>query len=239
MTNPHPDEGYATAGGDPTRASTDGGAPESELDALVADLHAEAERDRPPEATPDIGIIMGSDSDLAVMAGSESGRPGAYDALTTLGFEEQTDNDSPPESRFTFETYVVSAHRTPELMYAYAETAEDRGLDVVIAGAGGKSADLPNMTASIAYPLPVIGVPVQEKSVPSVIGMPQGAPLVAVDAGKSFNAALSAAQLLARQHDQLRERLLEYHEDLVEDVAVTSRQLHDLGTEGFRRHRGD
>ena len=218
----------------------DGGAtPERELDALVAALRAEAERDRPPEGTPEIGIVMGSDSDLDVMAGSETGRPGAYDALTTLGFGEQTGDGDPPESRFTFETYVVSAHRTPDLMYAYAETAEQRGLDVIIAGAGGKSADLPNMTASIAYPLPVIGVPVQEKSVPSVIGMPQGAPLVAVDAGKSFNAALSAVQMLARQHDELRERLVAYHEDLVADVAVTSRELHDLGTEEFRRRRED
>ena len=215
----------------------DGGTtPERELDALVAALRAEADRDRPPEATPEIGIVMGSDSDLDVMAGSEAGRPGAYDALTTLGFEEQTGED-PPESRFTFETYVVSAHRTPELLYAYAETAEARGLDVIIAGAGGKSADLPNMTASIAYPLPVIGVPVQEKSVPSVIGMPQGAPLVAVDAGKSFNAALSAVQILARQHDELRERLVAYHEDLKNGVAVTSRALHEMGTEGFRRQR--
>jgi 5-(carboxyamino)imidazole ribonucleotide mutase len=236
MTDASPDESTADEHRDGT---SDGGTPERELDALVADLRAEAERDRPPEDTPDIGIIMGSDSDLDVMAGSETGRPGAHDALTTLGFEEQTDTDSPPQSRFTFETYVVSAHRTPELMYAYAETAEDRGLDVIIAGAGGKSADLPNMTASIAYPLPVIGVPVQEKSVPSVIGMPQGAPLVAVDAGKSFNAALSAVQILARQHDELRERLVAYHDDLQEDVAVTSRELHDLGTAEFRHRRSE
>ncbi len=108
-------------------------------------------------------------------------------------------------------------------MTAYAETAEERGLEVIIAGAGGKSADLPNMTASIAYPLPVIGVPVQEKSVDSVIGMPTGAPLVAVDAGKSFNAALSAAQILARQHDDVRERLVAYHEGF-EAALATSRE---------------
>ncbi|WP_135826750.1 5-(carboxyamino)imidazole ribonucleotide mutase [Halorussus ruber] len=207
---------------------------ESELQRLIDDLRAEAERDRNPEETPEIGIVMGSDSDLDVMAGSEEGRPGAYDALTELGFEEITDYDDPPEARFTFETYVVSAHRTPELMYAYAETAEERGLDVIIAGAGGKSADLPNMTASLAYPLPVVGVPVQEKSLPSVVGMPQGAPLVAVDAGKSFNAALSAVQMLSRQHDELRDRLVEYHDDLQEDVAHVSRRLHELGTPGFR-----
>ncbi|EJN60190.1 5-(carboxyamino)imidazole ribonucleotide mutase [Halogranum rubrum] len=194
---------------------------------LIDRLEAEAEMDRDPETTPDVGIIMGSDSDLDVMSG-------AYDALEELGFEEQTDYENPPESRFTYESYVVSAHRTPELMYAYGETAEARGLDVVIAGAGGKSADLPNMTASIAYPLPVIGVPVQEKSVDSVIGMPTGAPIVAVDAGKSFNAALSAAQVLARQHDEVRAELLSYHEELVGGVAEVSRDLHDLGHVSFR-----
>jgi len=204
---------------------------------LLAELEQEGERDRPPEATPEIGIIMGSDSDLDVMMGSATGRPGAYDALTELGFAEQTDPGDPPGERFTFESYVVSAHRTPELLYSYAETAADRGIDVIIAGAGGKSADLPNMTASIAYPIPVIGVPVQEKSVPSVVGMPQGAPIVAVDAGKSFNAALSAVQILAREHDSLRERLVDYHETLKDDVAVTSRDLHELGTEEFKQRR--
>ena len=207
-----------------------------DIDSLRQALREEAQRDRPTEDTPEIGVVMGSDSDLDVMAGSESGRPGAYDALTEqLDFAEQTSYDDPPDSRFTFETVVVSAHRTPGLMYAYAETAEDRGLDVIIAGAGGKSADLPNMTASIAYPLPVIGVPVQEKSVDSVIGMPQGAPLTAVDTGKSFNAALSAVQYLARQHDELRDRLVEYHEGLQDGVAEVSRDLHELGTPGFRR----
>ena len=202
----------------------------SELRRLVDDLRAEAERDRDPEDTPEIGVVMGSDSDLDVMSG-------AHDALTQLGFAEVTDYDDPPEARYTFETYVVSAHRTPELMYAYAETAEDRGLDVIIAGAGGKSADLPNMTASLAYPLPVVGVPVQEKSVSSVIGMPTGAPIVAVDAGKSFNAALSAVQVLAREHDDLRERLVDYHEELQEGVADVSRRLHEQGTERFRENR--
>ncbi|WP_306057282.1 AIR carboxylase family protein [Natronococcus wangiae] len=200
---------------------------------LIDRLHREAEQDRPDAETPDVGIVMGSDSDLETMS-TGGRRRGAYDAFVDeLGFEEQTDYGDPPESRFTFETYVTSAHRTPELMTAYAEMAEDRGLEVIIAGAGGKSADLPNMTASIAYPLPVIGVPVQEKSVDSVIGMPTGAPLVAVDAGKSFNAALSAAQILARRHETVRERLVEYHEGLREEVGHVSRALHDRGTAEF------
>jgi 5-(carboxyamino)imidazole ribonucleotide mutase len=209
--------------------------PADSVQSLIDQLHDEAEMDRPNDQTPDVGIIMGSDSDLPTMAGGQGKRPGAYAALADeLGFEEQTDYTDAPESRFTFETFVVSAHRTPDLMYAYAETAADRGIDVIIAGAGGKSADLPNMTASIAYPLPVIGVPVQEKSVDSVIGMPQGAPLTAVDAGKSFNAALSAAQILARQHDELRDCLISYHEGLQTEVGEVSRDLHELGTPGFK-----
>ncbi len=202
----------------------------AEVQEVIDLLEAEAEADRPEEATPDVGIIMGSDSDLDTMYG-------AYEALTELGFEEVTDYDDPPESKFTFETFVVSAHRTPELMYVYGETAKQRGLDVIIAGAGGKSADLPNMTASIAYPIPVVGVPVQEKSVDSVIGMPTGAPIVAVDAGKSFNAALSAVQTLSRAHPELEDRLEAYHDDLQDGVGEVSMALHREGTEAFRENR--
>jgi len=206
--------------------ATDAGA----LEALLERLRSEAAADRPAAATPDVGIVMGSDSDLEIMSG-------AHDALTELGIEEQTDYDEPPESRFSFETHVVSAHRTPELLYAYGETASDRGLEVLIAGAGGKSADLPNMLASIAYPLPVIGVPVQEKSVSSVIGMPTGAPLTAVDAGKSFNAGLSAAQILARGDEKLRGRLRAFHDGQKDGVGAVSEELHSLGTPAFRDRR--
>ena len=198
-----------------------------EVQDLIDRLEAEAEQNRDPAETPDVGIIMGSDSDLDVMAG-------AYEALEELGFAEQTDFENPPESRFTFESYVVSAHRTPELMYTYCETAAARGLDVIIAGAGGKSADLPNMSASIAFPIPVIGVPVQEKSVDSVIGMPTGAPITAVDAGKSFNAGLSAGQILAREHEEIEAALVEYHDSLQGGVGEVSKALHDLGIDGFR-----
>jgi 5-(carboxyamino)imidazole ribonucleotide mutase len=170
---------------------------------------------------------MGSDSDLDVMAG-------AHEALDALGFAEQTDYESPPAGRWSYETWVVSAHRTPDLMAAYAETAAERGLSVVIAGAGGKSADLPNVTASIAYPLPVIGVPVQEKSVDSVLGMPTGAPIVAVDAGKSYNAALSAVQMLALSNPELRERLERLLDERRAGVAAVSRRLHDVGVDAFR-----
>ncbi len=204
---------------------------------LIEALEAEAATDRSAADTPDIGIIMGSDSDLETMM-TGGRRRGAYDALVDeLGFAEVTDYDAPPSERFTFETFVVSAHRTPDLMYTYAETAPARGLEVIIAGAGGKSADLPNMTASIAYPLPVIGVPVQEKSVDSVIGMPVGAPIVAVDAGKSFNAALFAAQILATYHPEIEGRLLDFHDRQRTAVAETSRDLHEQGTAEFAERR--
>lgn len=198
---------------------------------LIDRFEREAEADRAPLETPDVGIIMGSDSDLDVMAG-------AGEALRNLGFEEVRGETS-VDAKFTYETYVISAHRTPDLMYSYAETAERRGLDIIIAGAGGKSADLPNMTASIAYPVPVIGVPVQEKSVDSVIGMPRGAPIVAVDAGKSFNAGLTAAQVLAINYPELRDRLSTFHEDLRESVGEVSERLNTLGIEQFRRERDE
>ena len=198
------------------------------VDDLIDLFESEAQRERPASDRPDVGIVMGSDSDLETMSG-------AYDALTDLGFAELTDYDDPSEAPWTFETWVVSAHRTPRLMYSYADTAEERGLDVIIAGAGGKSADLPNMTASIAYPIPVVGVPVQEKSVDSVIGMPTGAPITAVDAGKSYNAGLSAAQIIAREDERLRNRLIDLHENREEDVATVSESLHSEGTPGFRK----
>ncbi|ERG96659.1 5-(carboxyamino)imidazole ribonucleotide mutase [Haloquadratum walsbyi] len=192
------------------------------VQALLDRLHSQADADITSTETPDIGIIMGSDSDLDIMSG-------AHEALEQLGFDEQTEFMTSPDARFTYETYVVSAHRTPQVLYAYGETAADRGIDVIIAGAGGKSADLPNMTASIAYPIPVIGVPVQEKSVDSVIGMPTGAPIVAVDAGKSHNAALSAVQILSREQDALKTRLENYHTELITDVAADSFRVHDIG----------
>ncbi|MCF2165701.1 5-(carboxyamino)imidazole ribonucleotide mutase [Halobacterium salinarum] len=193
---------------------------------LIDLFETEAAADHPPDETPDVGVIMGSDSDLDVMAG-------AHDALTDLGFTELTDYDDPPTG-YTFESWVVSAHRTPALMDAYARTAAARGLDVIIAGAGGKSADLPNMTASLAYPIPVVGVPVQEKSVSSVIGMPTGAPITAVDAGKSYNAGLAAAQFLATDDPTLADRLRDLQAARQEGVADVSARLHSQGTDSLR-----
>lgn len=200
------------------------------VDELIDDLEREAASDG--EDGPDVGIVMGSDSDLPVMR--EAG-----EALSSLGFVEDTGEEGGAGDRRRYESYVVSAHRTPELLYAYGRTARDRGISVIIAGAGGKSADLPNMVASIAYPLPVIGVPVDEKSVDSVIGMPTGAPLVAVDAGKAFNAGLAAAQFLAIEDEALRERLIAYRADLRDEVGAAARALHESGIEQYLADHGD
>lgn len=195
-----------------------------ELSGLIEYLTESASTETAPEDTPDVGVIMGSDSDLPVMRG-------VHDTLTEFGFEE--DRGEGTSTSFSFESFVVSAHRTPELLYAYGDTAVDRGLDVIIAGAGGKAADLPNMTASIAYPIPVIGIPVQEKSVDSVLGMPTGAPILVVDAGNAENAALSAIQILSLKHPELIDVLESYHTDLQSDVATVSRELHTTGTKQF------
>ena len=151
--------------------------------------------------TPLVGVIMGSDSDLPTMQG-------AVDVLTAFGV--------------THEVRVVSAHRTPEVMYEYARTAADRGLRVVIAGAGG-AAHLPGMTASMTS-LPVIGVPVPLQhldgldSLLSIVQMPDGIPVATVGVGKSRNAGLLAVRIIAAHDPALRARLDDHRAAL--DAAV-------------------
>jgi 5-(carboxyamino)imidazole ribonucleotide mutase len=141
-------------------------------------------------ATPVVGIIMGSDSDLRVMQD-------AADVLAELGV--------PHELR------IVSAHRTPDVMVEYARTAAERGLRVIIAGAGG-AAHLPGMTASMTT-LPVIGVPVPLEhlsgldSLLSIVQMPAGIPVATVAIGNARNAGLLAARILAATDERLREEL--------------------------------
>jgi 5-(carboxyamino)imidazole ribonucleotide mutase len=148
-----------------------------------------------------VGVIMGSDSDLAVM------RP-AVDALAEFGVP--------------FEVRVVSAHRTPDVLYEYASTAADRGLEVIIAGAGG-AAHLAGMTASMT-PLPVIGVPVpREKldgldSLLSIVQMPAGIPVATVGIGEARNAGLLAVRILAATNPELRDRMQTFQFELAEAV---------------------
>ena len=148
-------------------------------------------------AGPLVGVIMGSDSDLTVMQG-------AVDVLTDFGV--------PHEVR------VVSAHRTPEVMYEYARAAAGRGLRVIIAGAGG-AAHLPGMTASLT-PLPVIGVPVPLPhldgldSLLSIVQMPAGIPVATVAVGNARNAGLLAVRMLGVADDRLRDAMTRYQADL-------------------------
>jgi 5-(carboxyamino)imidazole ribonucleotide mutase len=155
-----------------------------------------------PMTSPQVGVIMGSDSDLPVMQG-------AVDALDDFGI--------PHEVR------IVSAHRTPEVMVDYARTAVQRGLKVIIAGAGG-AAHLPGMTASLT-PLPVIGVPVPlDKldgldSLLSIVQMPAGVPVATVAVGNARNAGLLAARILATSDDELRVRMEQFQERMAEMVV--------------------
>ena len=148
-----------------------------------------------------VGVIMGSDSDLATM------RP----AIDVLG-----------EFDVAFEVRVVSAHRTPDVLYEYARTAADRGLQVIVAGAGG-AAHLPGMTASMT-PLPVIGVPVpREKldgidSLLSIVQMPPGIPVATVGIGEARNAGLLAVRILAATNPDLRRRMQAFQADLAASV---------------------
>ena len=138
--------------------------------------------DQPANNAPRIGIIMGSQSDWSTLRH-------AADTLTALGV--------------AFETRIVSAHRTPRRLHDYAATARERGLQVIIAGAGG-AAHLPGMTAAMT-PLPVLGVPVESKSLQgmdsrlSIVQMPGGVPVGTLAIGKpgAINAALLAASILA------------------------------------------
>lgn len=149
----------------------------------------------------DVGIVMGSDSDWPVMEA-------AADALEELGVTHEVD--------------VVSAHRMPEEMIAYGKSAADRGLRVIIAGAGG-AAHLPGMLAAVT-PLPVIGVPVPLQhldgmdSLLSIVQMPAGVPVATVSVGGARNAGLLAARILAAGTSQddlrLRQRMVELQENL-------------------------
>ena len=156
------------------------------------------------EATPDIGIIMGSQSDWATMCH-------ASDVLTAL--------------QVAHETRIVSAHRTPERLFDYARTAKDRGLKVIIAGAGG-AAHLPGMAASMTI-LPVLGVPVESKalsgmdSLLSIVQMPGGVPVGTLAIGKAgaINAGLMAASILALNDPALAERLAAWRKAQTDSVA--------------------
>jgi len=163
-----------------------------------------------------VGIIMGSDSDLPVMKE-------AADILT--------------EFEIPFELTIVSAHRTPKRLYEYAETAKERGISVIIAGAGG-SAHLPGMVASITT-LPVIGVPVMTKalsgidSLYSIVQMPAGIPVATVAINGAKNAGILAASILSVSDEGIAGKLKEYKENLSGMVLEKADRLEKTGYEAY------
>lgn len=150
---------------------------------------------------PMVGIIMGSESDLEVM------KMAAYIM---------------EECKIPYEIKVVSAHRTPDRMYEYSNNAEIRGLEVIIAGAGG-SAHLPGMVASMTF-LPVIGVPVKLKdldgmdSLLSIVQMPGGIPVATVGINNAKNAGILAARILSIKYPDIKERLVKYIKNSKENI---------------------
>ncbi|MDD2982222.1 MAG: 5-(carboxyamino)imidazole ribonucleotide mutase [Crocinitomicaceae bacterium] len=156
-----------------------------------------------------VGIIMGSKSDLPIMQD-------ASNILIKLGVP--------------FEINVVSAHRTPELMFEYAKNAHSRGIKVIIAGAGG-AAHLPGMTASLT-PLPVIGVPIKSSnsidgwdSVLSILQMPNGIPVATVALDGAKNAGILAAKILATSDEKLLQKLINFMDEMKEAVLASGKTL--------------
>ncbi|MDF5707449.1 MAG: 5-(carboxyamino)imidazole ribonucleotide mutase [Nostoc sp. S4] len=166
--------------------------------------------------TPLVGIIMGSDSDLPTMKD-------AIAICDEFGIES--------------EVAIVSAHRTPERMVEYAKLAHQRGIKVIIAGAGG-AAHLPGMVASLT-PLPVIGVPVPTRylqgldSLYSIVQMPAGIPVATVAIGNAKNAGLLAVQILATGQSELLEKVQRYRQTLSESVIAKQTKLEQLGYEQY------
>jgi 5-(carboxyamino)imidazole ribonucleotide mutase len=164
---------------------------------------------------PIVGIIMGSDSDLPVMQA-------AADILKEFGI--------------AFELTVVSAHRTPERMFSYASTAQQRGLKVIIAGAGG-AAHLPGMVASLTS-LPVIGVPIKSSnsidgwdSVLSILQMPNGVPVATVALNAAKNAGILAAEIIGAFDEVTGKKIIAYKSQLKTEVQSKVESLQQKGWE--------
>ncbi|AXY67743.1 5-(carboxyamino)imidazole ribonucleotide mutase [Thermosynechococcus sichuanensis E542] len=166
--------------------------------------------------TPLVAIVMGSDSDLPTMQG-------AIALCERFGIPH--------------EVAILSAHRTPLAMVEFAQNAHQRGLKVIIAGAGG-AAHLPGMIASLT-PLPVIGVPVPSRhlqgldSLYSIVQMPAGIPVATVAIGNAQNAGLLAVQLLASHNPELLEQVIAYRQELAATVTAKNQKLQTLGASAY------
>jgi len=169
---------------------------------------------------PRIGIVMGSDSDLAIMKD-------AGDILQEFAIE--------------YEYTICSAHRLPAETAAYAKEARDRGIEVIIAGAGG-AAHLPGVIASYTL-LPVIGVPIKTSSLSgidslySIVQMPRGIPVATVAINGSANAALLALQILALYDESIWQRLQEYRSQMAREVREKDQKLQGLGADAYLKSK--
>ena len=159
-----------------------------------------------------VGIVMGSDSDLGVMSK-------AAEILEKFGID--------------YEMTIISAHRMPDVFFDYANKAEEKGIKVIIAGAGG-AAHLPGMCAAI-FSMPVVGVPIHTQSLGgvdslySIVQMPSGIPVATVAINGGANAALMAAKILAVSDDELLTKLKEYKEDLKAGVMKKKDKIENVG----------
>lgn len=163
-----------------------------------------------------VGIVMGSDSDMPVMAK-------AADILEELGI--------------SYEMTIISAHREPDVFFEYAKGAKGKGFKVIIAGAG-MAAHLPGMCAAI-FPLPVIGIPMHttslggQDSLYSIVQMPSGIPVATVAINGGANAGLLAAKILATSDEQLLERLEKYSVSMKESVQKKDTKLQEAGYKNY------
>ncbi len=163
-----------------------------------------------------VGIVMGGDSDMPVMRK-------AAEILDKLGVE--------------YEMRIISAHREPDVFFEYAKSAEEKGLKVIIAGAG-MAAHLPGMCAAI-FPMPVIGIPMHTTSLGgrdslySIVQMPSGIPVATVAIGGGANAGLLAAKILAVSDEELLGRLKEYAKELKEQVEAKDARLQQVGYQEY------
>lgn len=165
---------------------------------------------------PQVGIVMGSDSDMPVMAK-------AADMLDRFGI--------------TYDMNIISAHREPQEFFNYANSAEDRGYKVIIAGAG-MAAHLPGMCAAI-FPMPVIGIPMHttslggKDSLYSIVQMPSGIPVATVAINGGANAGILAAKILATSDKALLAKLKDYKEELREQVGAKDARLSEVGYKNY------
>lgn len=163
-----------------------------------------------------VGIVMGSDSDMPIMAK-------AADVLEELGID--------------YEMTIISAHREPDVFFNYAKTAEEKGFKVIIAGAV-MAAHLPGMCAAI-FPMPVIGIPMHTTSLGgrdslySIVQMPSGIPVATVAINGGANAGLLAAKILATSDDKLLEKLKAYSQKLKESVQAKDARLQEVGYKAY------